>query len=313
MSVTEIYSRARARWKRYCDAKTVDSSVNELLSEEDWHKSGKPYFKIWPRILESLCNVRIDISGEFLKVPFKVFEIRLPRTRNCMREGDGPVLKSILVHYLEKGRSVLPPLPDNQVGQLMVFYRFDADKEEHSEWYFGLGIFRDEKIEDTIVRYVREKSIHYDDFEPSLPLVQSIMRVAIGTAFFGIDRHELVMPDIPRKIIQRFYQAQKDRNSTEVQKILRQAKEMGHFGWKVGSEIDLPTADVHYLDRDGVRETTDRQLSFGHIRRAHMRLQPYGPKDQPSEYKLIFLYPTPVRPDLPFRESHGYLIGRREE
>lgn len=96
------------------------------------------------------------------------------------------------------------------------------------------------------------------------------------------------------------------RRTREAAKALEEAKACGMFGYKVGSEISLPTARHADEDAEDVPGAEHHEITAGYVRRGHMRLQPVGEKR--ADRKLIFVAPHVVRPDLPLRSTHGYKI-----
>ena len=130
----------------------------------------------------------------------------------------------------------------------------------------------------------------------------TLMRIAVCTMFFGVENHELVMPDIHREVLTIKGKGKRKR-ITEQMRIDRELAKCK--GWKVGSEIDLPRPLIRREGYSG-NEGTGKELEHGHIRSGHMRMQPCGKGNK--DRKLIFLPPTVVRPDLPMRTTRGYRI-----
>lgn len=143
--------------------------------------------------------------------------------------------------------------------------------------------------------------VTHRDIDDDVPPLAFIFRLCVGVALFGIERHELILPDLPREVIDK--RGRKSKRQKVMAKERRERDEKKCNGWLVGSEIDLPRPLVK---RDQCREGTGTELQYGHIRSGHMRYQPCGPGNK--DRKLIFLPPTVVRPDLPIRQMHGYRI-----
>jgi hypothetical protein len=115
------------------------------------------------------------------------------------------------------------------------------------------------------------------------------------------------MPDLPRKVVEKYWSDKaKGEHAKAAHQVQRAIAES--VGWTVGREIDLPTTEYRYLHR-AASEGGHRELSQGHLRRGHMKMQPCG--EQSKDRKLIFVAPTIVRPDLPLRASHGYRLRVR--
>ncbi len=286
---------------------TKPKDVNNLRlcqSERSWHRLGKPYFKVWPTMAAALSNVRMDIGGACLNLPFNTYEVRLPVRNNPVIGDDGLDIKGILVDRLDNCPQVVFQSPRDWT--LAIHTQINTPEKARDSWYCCFPIRKDETLEDQI-EGCSEEIVHRSNGKNSVRVVRMVVRLAISVAFFGIDRHELVAPDIPKCYQERYRKVKQDRNDTEEAEVLKQAKRMGMFGWRIGSEVDLPLPEVRYLDSKNDGESHGG-LTYGHIRRAHMRLQPCGQGNK--DRRLQFIPQAFVRPDLPLAETHGFRIGR---
>lgn len=261
--------------------------------ERAYYAAGTPYYKVWPSILQALSHTDMNIDGEYFAMPFPAFEVRLPKTDNPLAP-----LTSALVARVEPG-------DDDNDGREWTFCMEAETVNNDGRPCVMLarqGVQRGRKLDD-MVDAVRTEYI--GGFSLDTSLIRQLLRVCIGVCFFGVDRHELVLPEVPRKIIDRYQRERRQPTDAEARDILRQARKVGLCGWKVGSEIDLPTADLRqHAAPEGQGE--GRSLTTGHVRRGHLRMQACGPGYR--DRKLIFLPPTVVRPDLPMGSGHGYRI-----
>ena len=270
--------------------------------ERAWYDLGKPYFKVWPAMAAQLANVRMDIDMEFLHLPFKVYEIRLPVNDNVLREEAGPPLKALLVQRVDNAE--VSELTSARDWTLVVHYQFATELDKPwMGWYFGLPVRKGILVEEQITQTSEQNEAYTEGYTPSLEFLRNIVRLAISVAFFGVGHHELVAPDIPRCYIDKYRQAKQAQNTRVAEDILTSAKALGMFGFKVGSEVDLPAPVVRYIDASGEKRG---ELTHGHIRRAHMHFVCCG--EGRKERKLQFFPPIPVRPDLPLAPAHGFRI-----
>jgi hypothetical protein len=130
---------------------------------------------------------------------------------------------------------------------------------------------------------------------------KTMMRILIGISFFSMDNHELIMPDLPRRVISAI-----SHSKTQQEKDQRLADAMKKQpGFKVGKEIELPRPIV--VPDPYKSEPTGRELQYSHLRSGHLRLQRYGSQGNYT-YETIFIEPTVVRPDLPMGQSPGYKV-----
>lgn len=303
--------------KFFMDRKDLMSSIT-CVAEAQWYDYGQPYYKVWPNMAEYLSNTSIDIDGKYLALPFPAYEIRLSKTNPFREHEKAPVLKSLLIHREDytKGFAVdretlQDGWADGRDWSLMVQYQFDLPQDDDAMgWYYRMPIKNDIPISDCFQDAWERTSGYMDNqYEPSKEFCQKLVRLAITVAFFGTNQHELIIPDIPTKYIERYSKAVSAKDETEQTKLKDKAKRLHHFGWKIGSsEITLPRPIRVYDNShsDGVAEHI-RELHFAHPRNGHMRLQPYGNKEN-RRYELIFIPPTIVRPDLPLRPIAGFRI-----
>jgi hypothetical protein len=305
---------------RFGESRDV-SSMFTCAAEMEWFKMGCPYYKIWPSMAHALSNISIEIDSKYLCLPFPSYEICLPKNPIFQETPDSPGVCSILVHkedYLgtmargvgfEKIANDIHEigLKDGRDWSLMIHYQLDADLDKDWRgWYFRMGMKDGIPISEQFKKFW-EKSEHYNDgYEPSMEFCQKLLKLSIAVAFFGIHQHEMVMPDIPNRLIERYHNAIAKKDESEAKKLLEKAKKMGHFGWRCGSEIDLPQPLVKHITDEKTGQTR-RELTFGHIRSGHLRLQPVGKRENP-DYELRFIPPTTVRPDLPLRDMRGFRL-----
>ena len=315
----QIESLYKACRRRGMSEEESHGQLFTVAAQQHWYQWGKPYYKIWPQMLDALAVVDINIPGRFLQLPYPFFEIKLP-TCHGLGTPDHPRLVGVFVSTAERGDDLsfgIPMIGQGKGRKLIVSYQFDEPTHERDrlsdhtefqrlEYSYAMTIEDDTPLQDRLAQADQHTSVYNDGtFEPAKEFRSSLMRLAIATCFFGVGQHEVVMPDIPRKLITKYREAVAAGNPTDdiVDKGNRQ---MHGVGWKVGSEIDLPLPLVRYEYKDS-EPMRKRELATSHIRRGHMRMQQVGPRDDPR-YKMVFIPPTVVRPDLPLGRSAGYRI-----
>lgn len=302
---------------RWFEQRHDGMSVMTCNAELEWYKFGNPYYKIYPAMLGQLMRVNIDIAGCYLHMPFPTIEVRLPKTDPLRERDDTPAVCALLIHSDGGLANDWPTRSGKPMRKrdwsFVVHYQLDADLDKDwMGWYFMLGIDNGKLISDQFEETWPLSEKYRDDYVPGKEFVQGLVKMAVAICFFGLHAHEMVCPDIPQRFIERWHKAKRDGDKSEAEKLLDKAKRLGMFGWKVGSEIDLPAPIVRHFaseDQGGKRG----ELQAGHVRSGHLRLQPYGPKDKPEErrHELIFIPPTIVRPDLPLRDIRGFRIRKQ--
>jgi hypothetical protein len=308
-SLTEVYEELIA----FFDAKGDGVSILGVLAEMDWYKYGQPYYKLWPSMAESLANINIDIDCKYFHMPFPCFEVRFPKEPVIREHKDAPPVRAMLVYRAvpeEIERLGFKPETEgyDREWTLCTHYQFETDvMNDYMGWYFNMGILSGQTLNHRLTEAAKNSVYFEKGYQPREEFQLQLMRISIGVAFFGMHQHDMILPDIPTRYEERWHRARANKDKKEQDHLLERAKKMQHYGWLVGSEIDLPQPVVRHLNE--ANEGTGRELTFGHVRSGHMRLQPYGPKDNPNEYKLIFVCPTLVRPDLPLAATRGFRIG----
>jgi len=251
-----------------------------------------PYFRLWPGICEMMLETDLDLPCDTVNSPFESLEVRLPKILRL------PVPTTAMLGCMVKfhgkkvsGRAIVLAVQEqSQYGN----YRY------HNVSLIPLP---DGDSVESVIRGMledAEKNIHPGQHREHYNLTYQAYRLLICTLFFGIGQHELVLPDVPRRMLNKYLDAKKIKDRETELRIQGKAKN----GFTVGSEIDLPEADIVYHGHRS--KGGGMELATSHMRRGHMCWQPCG--EGRGERKLIFRAPTVVRPDLPAKPQ-GYRIG----
>ena len=293
--------------------------TNRCQALATWEDDGNPYIKLFPGVTEMLASTKIDIDCQFVKFPFQSFEIRFPMTNNPMVEDPKWPLRSMLVSSLAavKGKYghqmtglEAPVISDER--QVVLWLDFG---ETHSTmgingepvfFFLNLHLAHGKTVQQ-ILDVAHQKGIGAPGYVPSPAFCRSATAIAIATTFFLNNEHELVAPDIHRRFVERWRNAKKRNDKKEIKTVLHQSRKLGHGGWKVGEEIELPKPQVVYHEKPqgNTSSVSGWELHFSHVRSSHMRLQWYGSGEN-RRAELILIKPTVVRPDLPPRR--GFVI-----
>ena len=293
-----------------------DDNMRQQLAEDQYYCAGRPYYKLYPEMLAALAKISIDIDAGLLRLPFPAFRIDFPR--DVYREhDDAPYMRGLLVTGRRMGdpntkatlRTTFRPAGHNDPSYITI----DADfgNEKRSGMMLPCkpfviietrgGATMRERIEeafnysnqDGTTEYVRK--VAAKGYFPGQEYMASWARIAIGIAFFAINRHEVVISDIPAGLKAKLDRA---KASGSKKRITRARSHIHPYrrGFTVGKELLIPRS---LTDSDD-GESTGRELRFAHLRTGHMRWQAHGHEMQ--ERKLIFIPPTVVRKDLPLKD-----------
>lgn len=289
---------AKLRGKENVIGDAFERSINE--SERHWIMTGSPYFKVFPRIAAMLATVNLNIQASFCRLPYQYFAVLFPRGewRPCK---DGPSLLSVLMWESDiKGW-----FDETADRVLSLNLQFDREAEPGSGLETSL-LFNQINNNDLLETQVfgdrtQMGSAATSGLTPEA-FTEAVIRVCLSVCFFGVNRHELIAPEIPRRYVHVIQEARKRGDQARLDKL----SERFRGRWMIGREIELPSPHVT-VERDERDEDHEvRELTHSHMRRAHMRMQASGPRDNPT-HELIFVAPTLVRPDLPWRD--GYSVG----
>lgn len=295
-------------------------NMRQQLAEDQYYCAGKPYYRLYPEMLAALAKINIDIDAGLLRLPFPAFRIDFPR--DTYREhDDAPYIRGMLVTGKQSGdkpiRSTLDtvfrptqlrPAPSGIKDPSYITIDADFGDEERILPGFQVPCKPFVVIETVGGRTIHEHIIEAFDhsyrdgtqafiddqqgYFPGQEFMASWARIAVGIAFFAINRHEVVIRDIPAALKRKLDNAKASRSKKRITKA-RSRLQPFYKGFTVGKELLVPRT---LTDSDD-GEHTGRELNFAHLRTGHMRWQAHGSGMQ--DRKLIFIHPTIVRKDLP--------------
>ncbi len=302
------------------------NSIINLKAEAGWLSQGEPYFKVYPQMAAMMSEVSIDIPVDSFLMPYQTFAVLLADSPdNDLWEywtdrftGEvikGPRLRWILVHELRVASINEAEFKyltvDSTGGSRALYLNYDFEGEyrgEPQQYNYTMSLdtrvgtlqqFFDQSYAATDEKVA--KQFRPNEYRPSREMVQKVMSIAVATAFFGTDRHEVVLPDLPRKKLEAKMRRAKG-DPTEAKKIIRDER-VGTKAWTIGREINLPRPIAQRATPEG----NGHGISHAYLRRGHMRYQACGEGRQYR--KLIFIHPHMVRDDLPLAPTHGFRIS----
>jgi len=293
-----------------------DDNMRQQLAEDQYYCAGRPYYRLYPEMLAALAKINIGIDAGLLNLPFPAFRIDFPK--DTYREhDDAPYLRGLLVTGRRSGdpgiasslRTKFAPAGIENPSYISIDADFGDELRMRGLPNLSLpckpfivietreGATIHKRIEeafnwseeDGTSQYIRDEAPGY---MPSQEFMASWARIAVGIAFFAVNRHEVVISDIPAALKDKLDRA---KASGSKKRIARARSRMRPFrkGFTVGKELLVPRS----LTESDDGTTSGPGLQFAHLRTGHMRWQAHGPRMQ--ERKLIFIPPTLVRKDLP--------------
>jgi hypothetical protein len=288
-------------YQRVLQGAAPGSGLQGLVLELGWYLAGQPYVKVFPGVAQMMTETSIDIPASHLKAPFKTFAVLLPVEVSDLVGG----VSGILVTHLS-GR----PGPGESTLSLSV--QTAAHRANLSPAYGFMLSFADEALVETVLVSQLAETADGRQVQSrtglSVEHFTRLSRIAICAMFFVLDRHEIVMPDWPRRKFEKMERAKARGDAVALSRYLGNYKEASQL--TIGREVELPTPIV--TGSRGEAAAPGSPLTHAHIRRGHLRMQPCG--EGRSDRKLIFVPPSVIRPDLPFAVGgRGYKIPDRRE
>lgn len=314
--------------------RTTVASYRQMMEEYRWYRLGQPRYRVYPGMVSALAGISIDIDAAHLRLPFPTFTVELPK--DYFREHDkAPYLRGLMVHCRRRDGSskhdqfdygvsytntqenqiVVGPKPPDANDVMIVDMDFGDEvatspfsKEREICPCKPFAIFDIDGGKTISERFdLMPKLPPIDDgYMPSLEFQKACLRIAVGIAFFAVNDHEVVERYIPGGYREKLERATREGNKKTAQKTNNEIRNAGfaHM-FEVGRELVINERTEPGEPRE--ESATGQHLQWGHVRGAHMRWQPHGPRDAP-DYKLIFIAPTRVRPDLPLRPGAPHAV-----
>lgn len=310
-------------------ARHTVGTYRQLMEEYRWYRCGTPKYRVYPDMLFALSRISIDIDAGELRMPFPAFTIEVPE--NLFRENEeSPYLKGMLVHCRRRGQTKA----EDEFNFGVRFTKDDGGAvcedegaaDEADVMILDLD-FGNEVVTSPVTKNVGEnpcKPYAVFDIDPGRTIVEAFnampatdfvdegympsaefqkacLRVAVGVAFFAVNNHEVVARDIPPGLLERRERAIRTRNKKLLNKTNSEMERQGYNRcFTVGRTIVLPRHEPEKAISESDSGESKRELSYSHLRSGFMRWQAHGPKED-RKHKLIFIPPTRVRADLPFR------------
>lgn len=200
------------------DAKFMLTFVEVVMLEkqEEWYECVRPYYKVYPCIVDSLCKLKLDFNCECPDIPEGIISIRFaeghePKAKNGNR------IASLLVSKVlafDKGEKLLIQVTVKDDPDLN--YRFCFDTNDESKTI-------QELLDDPKSELARRE------------IAVLAVRIALTVCMLA-DDPEIITPDVLSDQQGRF-----DKEADEKWKMRarEKAKNKGVFGWSVGKNIEV--------------------------------------------------------------------------
>ena len=105
--IDQFYKRAQA------DAVKMGSSqfFNQMLTEQGWEKSRRPYYNLWPSIVPMLTRLDLDLDSDLIRLPLPALCIRFPKdpAKNPLKfdwKGEEVPVRCIMMAEINQGTGI---------------------------------------------------------------------------------------------------------------------------------------------------------------------------------------------------------------
>jgi len=281
--------------------------------EYEWYRASRPVFKIFPGMVDALAHTSIDVECEHIELPFPAFKIDLP-AGNLLGQAYGEkgydglfVTTSDILNFenMEGGQGVKLCIfaTRSDVGEdygkvgYKGYCRIMADcgtfpfSSHHSMLALPI-IDQSMTVAELLAKYDEQMVQHDHDFGQRMAR-RRVLSLVIATMLIAISHDKRLIKPEQRGVKHRL-KADRARKRGD-----KAAGLAGNKGFLIGADIKLPKDLRRAMNEPA--GTVGSSLNYGHIRSGHLRVQPYGKKCEKKTYKVIFIAPSLVRPDLPLK------------
>lgn len=299
-SVREIAIREAARGTKYSS-----TLYNQAMSEQNWYKLNKPYYKVGHDMLHLLSETSIDVPCEFLRAPFPTFSIRLPVNHGIdFLTVEGNELRSMLVDEAQDQVKIGLGGDVKPTGNRVIVVWMDFGETEQDDIYVlgapvltynRLLVEESKSIEKCLADNTYEGTngrVSDDGIPITVSTTDICFRIAVSVCFLATGADKIVEPDVLSKDLQNYLDAKRQGNEERITQLANRAVRKGKKGWTVGREITFPGSS-----HSSISTGTGEALQYSHQRSAHFHTFRHGPGKTLT--KIKFVRQLTVRPDLP--------------
>ena len=242
------------------------AEISMVLAESQWLRSGRPYYKFHPSLMEPARRLKLNgIATKLIDVPrdFPVVNIQFEKTS---------LVQSILAYKNETGVMLIVKL-NRTINTLFLIFPTNIDMD--------------------IETFIEScpQSVRPADCE----LSRNVLRYYITVKFLAdVPNEDLIEYDILNKYKNEWLCATTERK----REIVEKSKKEGKIGWNLGVN-ELLIHNAPRLSEPKQSEEKRGELEYAHIRTGHLHAVRCGPQHQ--HVKIMFYRPTVVRKDLPFK------------
>lgn len=200
--------------------------ANQIGYEHNWIIDKRPYYNIWPSIVEPLRRTRLDVPGD---------QIHLPRNPILLRFAEGKELEVEGVQCRSVLASEIEVIEDDEERTRGVCLWCDFGEYQCIEDFeFMVCTYRVFRLSGmTVQEGLDSSSKRFDPItQNEEKLLNEIVKIVIAVALMNEDE-DFFTPDVLGKDRAVYGSADPERRKV----IVERARRRGKFGWDVGKEL----------------------------------------------------------------------------
>jgi hypothetical protein len=264
----------------YCN--DMNSSPFErmrFISEFWWIDDQKPYYKLYPSILEPANRLKLcNIPANMLTMPghLKTTSLWLPERNR---------IQNILVSRLHPTK-LLFTIRADVADQQYVFFVFNTEQERSIDEVIELSKFECD-------RFVNIIEVNQNE------IIRSAVRYfAMAKFLTDCPNEDLMTYDLPGRYIREWGQAPTKRKK----EILKWSRNHGHNGFNIGLHHRI-FENAGRLSEERIHAGTGTEQEYAHIRTGHLHAVRFGAEKR--HVKLMWFMPMVVNKGKPFKVENG--------
>jgi hypothetical protein len=191
-----------------------------LETEDKWYDNRRPYYKVYPCVVDALCKLELKFNCPCPKVPEGTISIRFAEGHEPKVQGDG--IAALLVHSKEGYDK-----KTDQNREVLFIQVTLKENPDNGYWFFFDTNTPDMTIEECLNQ--NQTVENYDEIR------KLATRIALTTCMLA-DDPEIITRDVLSKNQSRY---DNETDPEARRKTEDKAKRNGVFGWSIGKNIKV--------------------------------------------------------------------------
>lgn len=201
-----------------------------LRNEAEWYQNRRPYYKVYPCIVDALCKLNLNFKCECPKVPEGTIGIRFAEGHEPKSQ-DGQVIEAMLVHS-----------HSDPQGHEVLFIQVTFKENHDAYWFYFDTNDPNRTIEEIFRRGDEQPRPPGHGHGPDRGMIVEYdkartlaTRIALTVLMLADD------PDVITRDVLAKHQSQYDKENDEgwKRKAEEKAKNNHVFGWSIGKNIEV--------------------------------------------------------------------------